>query len=67
MYLNEVLFGFYKNLYHKSHFFKEGLKNPISQVLIDDVEQESLEIIHRKEEEIQYQLNRQKKGGGTKI
>ena len=30
MFFNEVIFGFYRNLYYKSKIFKEGLKNPKS-------------------------------------
>jgi len=42
MYFNEVMFGFYKNLYYKSKIFKDGLSNPKSQMIIDDVESTSL-------------------------
>ena len=45
MYFNEVIFGFYSNLYYKSKMFKEGLKNPKSQMIIDEIELASLDII----------------------
>ena len=45
MYFNEVIFGFYRNLYYKSKMFKEGLKNPKSQMIIDEIELSSLDII----------------------
>lgn len=45
MFFNEVLFGFYRNLYTKSKNFKEGLLNPNSQILIDDAESQTLRII----------------------
>ena len=45
MYFNEVIFGFYRNLYYKSKMFKEGLKNPKSQMIIDEIELTSLDII----------------------
>ncbi len=45
MYFNEVIFGFYRNLYYKSKMFKEGLKNPKSQMIIDEIELASLDII----------------------
>lgn len=45
MFFNEVLFGFYKNLYTHSKMFKDGLLNPNSVILIDDAEAQTIRII----------------------
>ena len=48
MYFNNVLFGFYKQIYLRSELFREGLSHPKTYQIIEDVESKTLDIIDQR-------------------